>query len=74
MFVVVVVLVLVVISAPHSPAGTTAPDAMRVEKQVRLHRLSGEVFVDHRSPEASEVPCLMFKMHVFVSQDNINML
>ena len=29
---VVVVLVLVVISAPHSPAGTTAPDAMRVEK------------------------------------------
>ena len=66
-----VVLVLVVISAPHSPAGTTAPDAMRVEKQVRLHRLSGEVFVDHRSPEASVV---LFKIHVFASQDNINLL
>ena len=29
---VVVVLVLVLISAPHSSAGTTAPDAMRVER------------------------------------------
>ena len=29
---VVVVLVLVVISTPHSPAGATAPDAMRVER------------------------------------------
>ena len=29
---VVVVLVLVVISTPHSPAATTAPNATRVEK------------------------------------------
>ena len=28
----VAVLVLVVISTPHSPAGTAAPDAMRVER------------------------------------------
>ena len=47
---VVVVLVLVVISTPHSPAGATAPDAMRVERAGAFAQTFRGVVLDRPLP------------------------